>query len=137
MLLSYGWASHPSRHGEGCPAVARTEERESSFERRRTITEFPLAFRLHRLALSLPAEQAMRYVYILRSISCPWRHYVGVTLDPDRRLAEHNAGMSPHTSKYRPWSIIVAIRFEDDARAFGFEKYLKSPSGRAFAKKHL
>jgi hypothetical protein len=29
------------------------------------------------------------------------------------------------------------IRFEDDARAFGFEKYLKSPSGRAFAKKHL
>jgi predicted GIY-YIG superfamily endonuclease len=79
----------------------------------------------------------MRYVYILRSISCPWRHYVGVTLDPDRRLVAHNAGMSPHTSKYRPWSIIVMIRFEDDARAFGFEKYLKSPSGRAFAKKHL
>jgi len=45
----------------------------------------PWAFRLHRSALSLPAEQAMRYVYILRSISCPWRHYVGVTLDPDRR----------------------------------------------------
>ena len=79
----------------------------------------------------------MRYVYILRSISCPWRHYVGVTPDPDRRLVAHNAGMSSHTSKYRPWSIIVAIRFEDDARAFGFEKYLKSPSGRAFAKKHL
>ena len=74
----------------------------------------------------------MRYVYILRSISCPWRHYVGVTLDPDRRLVAHNAGMSSHTSKYRPWSIIVAIRFEDDARAFGFEKYLKSPSGCAF-----
>ena len=79
----------------------------------------------------------MRYVYILRSNSCPWRHYVGVTLDPDRRLIAHNAGMSPHTSKYRPWSIIVVIRFEDDTRAFGFEKYLKSPSGRAFAKKHL
>jgi predicted GIY-YIG superfamily endonuclease len=79
----------------------------------------------------------MRYVYILRSISCPWGHYVGITLDPDQRLVAHNSGMSPHTSKYRPWSIIVAIRFEDDARAFGFEKYLKSPSGRAFAKKHL
>ncbi len=63
----------------------------------------------------------MRYVYILKSNSCPWRHYVGVTLDPDRRLDAHNAGMSPHTSKYRPWSIIVVIRFEDDARAFGFE----------------
>jgi putative endonuclease len=62
----------------------------------------------------------MRYVYILRSNSCPWRHYMGVTLDPDRRLIAHNAGMSPHTSKYRPWSIIVVIRFEDDARAFGF-----------------
>ena len=114
MLLSYGWASQPSAKAE-----------------------FPLAFRLRRLALSMPAEQAMRYVYILRSNSCPWRHYVGVTLDPDRRLIAHNAGMSPHTSKYRPWSIIVVIRFEDDARAFEFEKYLKSPSGRAFAKKHL
>ena len=60
----------------------------------------------------------MRYVYILRSNTCPWRHYVGVTLDPVRRLIAHNAGMSPHTSKYRPWSIIVAIFFEDDARDY-------------------
>ena len=79
----------------------------------------------------------MRHVYILRSVSCPWRHYIGVTLDLDRRLVAHNAGMSPYTSKFRPWNIIVAVCFQDDARAFLFEKYLKSPSGRAFAKKHF
>lgn len=79
----------------------------------------------------------MRHVYILRCISCPLRHYIGVTSNLDRRLAAHNAGTNVHTSKYRPWEIIVAIGFQDEARAFAFEKYLKSPSGRAFAKKHL
>lgn len=79
----------------------------------------------------------MLYVYILRSISCPWRHYIGVTRNPDRRLSAHNAGRSIHTAKYRPWDIIVAFRFQDKARAFSFERYLKSSSGRAFAKKHF
>jgi hypothetical protein len=29
------------------------------------------------------------------------------------------------------------VAFSDDAQAFAFEKYLKSASGRAFAKKRL
>jgi len=31
----------------------------------------------------------------------------------------------------------VAIGFENHARAVGFERYLKSGSGRAFAARHL
>lgn len=40
----------------------------------------------------------MKYVYILESEVDSYRHYIGVTDDLKRRLAEHNAGKSPRTS---------------------------------------
>ena len=79
----------------------------------------------------------MTYVYILRSIAVPERHYVGVTRDLRSRLHKHNAGEVPHTSKYAPWGIKTYVAFADEKQAFAFERYLKSPSGRAFAKKRL
>jgi predicted GIY-YIG superfamily endonuclease len=79
----------------------------------------------------------MKYVYVLRSCGFPDRHYVGVTGDLKARLAKHNAREVPHTSKYAPWSVKTYIGFSDEAQAFAFEKYLKSGSGRAFAKKRL
>ncbi|MGN6147185.1 MAG: GIY-YIG nuclease family protein [Rhizomicrobium sp.] len=79
----------------------------------------------------------MMYVYILQSVEYPIRHYTGVTGDLRSRLRKHNAGEVPHTSKYLPWQIKNYIAFADKERAFAFEKYLKSPSGRAFAKKRL
>ncbi|MGD9539277.1 MAG: GIY-YIG nuclease family protein [Alphaproteobacteria bacterium] len=79
----------------------------------------------------------MTYVYILRSLEYPERYYVGVTADLRDRLKKHNACEVSHTSKYAPWAIKTYIAFSDDKQAFAFEKYLKSPSGRAFAKKRL
>jgi len=49
-------------------------------------------------------------------------------------LAKNNSGAVTHTSKFRPWRIKTYIAFADEARAIAFEKYLKSGSGRAFAK---
>jgi len=79
----------------------------------------------------------MTYVYILRSLEHPDRYYVGVTADLRARLNKHNAGEVPHTSKYVPWAIKTYVAFSDEKQAFAFEKYLKSPSGRAFTKKRL
>jgi len=79
----------------------------------------------------------MTYVYILRSASNPQRYYVGATDDLRARLQRHNVGSVKHTSKYLPWAVKTYIAFSDKDRAFAFEKYLKSPSGRAFAKKRL
>jgi putative endonuclease len=79
----------------------------------------------------------MRYVYLLRSLSHPDHRYVGSTQDLPRRLDEHNAGKSPHTSKFVPWTCVVALRFTDDAKADAFERYLKPGSGRAFANRHF
>ena len=79
----------------------------------------------------------MKYVYILHSTNFPDRHYTGITDDLRGRLAKHNAGGVTHTAKYKPWQLQTYIAFSHEQRAFAFEKYLKSPSGRAFAKKRL
>ena len=79
----------------------------------------------------------MTYVYILRSAEHLERHYVGVTADLRSRLQKHVSREVPHTSKYAPWAVKTYIAFSDEKQAFAFEKYLKSPSGRAFAKKRL
>jgi len=55
----------------------------------------------------------------------------------DTRLIAHNQSKDPHTAKYKPWKIKTAIAFTDRNKALDFERYLKSPSGRAFAKKRL
>jgi predicted GIY-YIG superfamily endonuclease len=77
------------------------------------------------------------YVYILQSINKPDRYYTGFTEDIESRLKSHNQGNNPHTSKYRPWKIKTTIAFADRQRALDFEAYIKTPSGRAFAKKRL
>jgi len=78
----------------------------------------------------------MKYVYILQS-KVDEHFYVGITDDLRARLAKHNAGGVPHTSKSRPWRVKTYVAFNDEKQAFNFEKYLKSPSGRAFSKKRL
>ncbi len=79
----------------------------------------------------------MHYAYILESEVLPARFYVGVTSNLDRRVKEHNAGKSVHTNKFKPWKLSICIGFSDRTKALRFEQYLKSGSGRAFAKKHF
>jgi putative endonuclease len=78
----------------------------------------------------------MKYVYILESRDSE-HFYVGITDDVPVRLAKHNAGEVPHTSKFRFWRLKTYVAFSDEKQAVAFEKYLKSGSGRAFANKRL
>ena len=79
----------------------------------------------------------MFYVYLLRSLSTPGQRYIGFTSDLKRRIAEHNAGRSIHTAKYRPWDLVAYMAFRDRQKARQFEYYLKSGSGFAFANKRF
>jgi putative endonuclease len=79
----------------------------------------------------------MIYVYLLQSDTSPDQRYVGLTTDLKRRLNEHNAGKSHHTSRFMPWHLVTYIAFSDHAKATAFERYLKSGSGHAFLRKHL
>ena len=78
-----------------------------------------------------------RTVYVLKSVSNPARYYTGVTADAVLRLAAHNAGRCPHTAGGGPWQLDVTVDFADERRALALERYLKSGSGVAFAKRHL
>ena len=77
------------------------------------------------------------YVYVLQSVSFEGKYYTGFTTDIEKRLIKHNNGEVPHTSKYKLCRIKNIISFADKGKALAFEKYLKSHSGRAFAKKHF
>jgi predicted GIY-YIG superfamily endonuclease len=78
-----------------------------------------------------------RTVYVIRSITHPTRYYVGLTINVAARLAVHNSGGSQHTAARRPWELVTSIEFAKESSAMAFEKYLKSGSGRAFAKRHF
>ena len=79
----------------------------------------------------------MKYVYILQSLTNPERYYDGITDDLKSRLQQHNAGEVFHTAIYKPWRIKTYFAFDEPDKAYKFEKYLKSGSGRAFANKHF
>ena len=81
--------------------------------------------------------QSFYYVYILVDTTTESHHYTGVTEDLHARLVKHNSGEVPHTSKFKPWRIQTAIAFDSKEKATAFEKYLKTGSGREFAKRHF
>jgi putative endonuclease len=78
-----------------------------------------------------------RFVYILKSVNTAATYYVGVTSNLTARLAAHNAGLSSHTARDRPWRALVVIEFDDERPALRFERYLKTGSGREFARRHF
>ncbi len=79
----------------------------------------------------------MFYAYVLESLAKPGEFYRGHSDDLKRRLAEHNTGKVSSTAKSKPWKLKFYAAFESLELAQGFERYLKSGSGHAFATKHL
>jgi putative endonuclease len=79
----------------------------------------------------------VHYVYILESVNEPNQSYVGRTDDLRSRVADHNAGKSSHTAKYRPWNLVCYHAFADKQHAIDFERYLKTGSGREFRRRHF
>jgi len=81
--------------------------------------------------------QPFFYVYILVSECDASLHYTGVTQNLSARLKEHNRGACPHTAKHKPWKIETAVAFRSETKARAFERYLKTGSGREFARRHF
>jgi putative endonuclease len=82
-------------------------------------------------------ELRKRIVYVIKSDIDATRYYTGLTSNLAARLSAHNAGRVPHTADRRPWVIDLVVEFSEERRAIAFEKYLKSGSGHAFARRHL
>ncbi len=71
------------------------------------------------------------YVYVIRSLKYSSRTYVGCTNNLKKRwLLEHNSG-NLRTPPNMDYGILKMVRFglKDAAKAFKFERYVKSHSG--------
>jgi predicted GIY-YIG superfamily endonuclease len=77
------------------------------------------------------------YVYILVTEADGETHYTSITRDLAAGLSKHNQGAYVQTSKNRPWKIAIAIAFRSEAKAQRIEHYLKTGSGREFARRHF
>jgi predicted GIY-YIG superfamily endonuclease len=77
----------------------------------------------------------MWVVYILKCND--GSYYSGCTSDMMDRLHRHNQGQIKYTSSRLPVEIVVTINFLNKYKAYEFENYLKSGSGKAFMNKRL
>jgi len=77
----------------------------------------------------------MHFVYILRCSN--GEYYKGCTSNLDERLNRHQNGWVDATKDLLPVQLVSYTAFIDKYKAYEFEKYLKSGSGRAFLKKHF
>jgi putative endonuclease len=60
--------------------------------------------------------------------------YIGMAIDADKRLKEHNAGKSKYTKGLRPWKTLYRELQPDWKAARIRKKYLKSGIGKEFLK---
>ncbi len=77
----------------------------------------------------------MWYVYLLKCNDD--RYYTGCTSNLEKRLQRHRRGEVISTKSRLPISLVTYIAFKDKYKAYNFEKYLKSGSGRAFSNRHF
>lgn len=78
----------------------------------------------------------MYYVYILQSLKSGILYY-GYTTNLEKRIKEHNGGVSQFTKGHIPWKLVFYSGFIKEQKAKDFEFYLKSGSGKAFVYKRL
>ena len=79
----------------------------------------------------------MHYAYILKSENDSSVLYHGFTSDIRQRLAAHNCGANLSTRAMRPWAVAWYGAFVTEEAARAFEHYMKTASGKAFARKRL
>ncbi|MFN5734848.1 MAG: GIY-YIG nuclease family protein [Flavobacteriales bacterium] len=77
----------------------------------------------------------MQYVYLLKCSDNST--YTGCTQNIQERLKRHANKEVKYTATRLPVSLITYIAFSDKYKAFNFEKYLKSGSGKAFSNKRF
>jgi putative endonuclease len=77
----------------------------------------------------------MWYVYIL--LCRNGDYYKGCTNNIAERFERHQNGYVESTKNHLPVKLINYTMFTNQEKAYEFEKYLKSGSGRAFMKKHF
>jgi putative endonuclease len=83
-----------------------------------------------------PKVLNMYYAYVLKSIHHNY-YYKGHCMDLEKRLSQHNSGMTTSNKPYLPFILIYSEAFETEAEAIAREKYFKTAAGRRYLLKKL
>ncbi len=75
----------------------------------------------------------MYFAYVLKSIEHEY-FYKGHCQDLEKRLAQHNSGMTTSIKHYIPFQLVYFEKFQTEMEAIAREKYFKSSAGRRFLK---
>ena len=75
----------------------------------------------------------MFYTYVVRSISHHY-YYKGHCRDLEKRLHQHNSGMTKSIRPYIPFVLVYFETFETEQQAMEREKYFKTAAGRRYLK---
>jgi putative endonuclease len=75
----------------------------------------------------------MYYTYVLKSRERNYI-YVGLTCNPERRIAEHNSKWERTTRSSAPFDTLLIEEFQTRPEARIREKYLKSGIGKEYLK---
>jgi putative endonuclease len=71
------------------------------------------------------------YVYIIYSAELN-KYYIGYTTDLNKRLNEHNSGISTYTAKANDWILKYNEPFDSRERAMNREKEIKKKKSRKY-----
>ena len=78
----------------------------------------------------------MWYVYFIKSKTKNFL-YIGTTNNVNRRIYEHNTGLTQSTKSYLPFELLGYIAVRTKNHAERLEKYFKTGSGKAVLKKRI
>ena len=67
----------------------------------------------------------MYYIYILKSKVKRW-YYVGMTDDTNKRLMQHNSGLTKSTRPYKPFDIVYTEKYVDKITCRKRELFIKN-----------
>ena len=78
----------------------------------------------------------MFYAYVLKSIEHDYL-YKGHCKELEKRIAQHNSGMTRSLRPYIPFKLVYFEKLETEEEARAREKYFKTAAGRRFLKTKL
>jgi putative endonuclease len=78
----------------------------------------------------------MFYAYVLKSIHHDF-YYKGHCQNLEKRIAQHNAGLTKSIRPYIPFQLVYAEQFTTREEAISREKFFKTAAGRKFLKNKL